>query len=79
MSDDEEFDSSTEEAREVLLNIAKFQAASTEFSDNATELMAASVRMQMLMLDDAKMTLAEVADSLSVAARNRRAADETQG
>ena len=79
MSGDKEFDSSAKEAREVLLNIAKFQAASTDFSDNATELMAASVRMQMLMLDDAKMTLTEVADSLSIAARNRRASDESQG
>ena len=57
----------------------RFREASSRFHEGATELMAAMVRVQMLMLDDAKMTLTEVADSLSIAARNRRASDESQG
>ncbi|MEP1261082.1 MAG: hypothetical protein ABJL64_07350 [Rhizobiaceae bacterium] len=61
------------------MNIARFHAASTEFSEHATELMAASVRMQMLVLDDARLTLAEIADGLSVAVRNQRAANKTHG
>lgn len=72
-------DRSTPEGRRILLNIAEFQAASSDFSEHATELMAASVRMQMLVLDDARMTLSEIADSLSVAARNRRASDKSRG
>ena len=79
MTDETGIDSSTIEGRETLLNIAQFQVASSDFSDNATELMAASVRMQMLILDDARMSLAEIADSLSIAARNRRASNKTDG
>ncbi len=63
----------------TLINVAEFQMASSDFSESATELMAASVRMQMLILDDARLTLSEIADSLSVMARNRRATDETYG
>ncbi len=79
MPDQTGIDKSTVQGRATLLSIAEFREASTDFSDNATELMAATVRMQMLILDDARLTLSEVADCLSVVARNRRASDDTFG
>ena len=79
MTDGNGIDKSSPEGRELLLNFAEFQAASSDFSDNATELMAASVRVQILILDDARMTMTKIADSLSVAARKRRASDLTHG
>ena len=73
------FDRSTPEGKANLINMARFQSASTEFSEHATELMAASVRMQILVLDDARLILAEIADGLSVAVRNQRTANKTHG
>ena len=56
----------------TVQDFENFQVASTHFSDSATELMAASVRMQMLMLDDTRMTLSEVADLLARSIRVRK-------
>jgi len=50
----------------------QFQSASTAFSDSATELMAASIRMQMLMLDDTRSTLGEVAGMFAHSVRGQR-------
>lgn len=55
----------------------RFQEAASRFHEGATELMAATVRVQMLILDDAKMTLAEVADGFSGAIRKQRMSDES--
>ena len=55
----------------------EFREASNRFYAATTEMMAASVRVQMLMLDDAKLTLTEVADGFSGAIRKQRMSDET--
>ena len=57
----------------ILADIEAFKCALGEFSDNATEVMAASVRLQTLMLDDARLTMGELASGLAKNARNRRA------
>ena len=54
----------------------RFREASSRFHEGATELMAAMVRVQMLMLDDAKMTMSEVADGFSGAIRKQRMSNE---
>ena len=63
----------------TLEDLILFRDASTVFHESATELMAASVRLQMLVLDDAKLTLSEFADGLSSAVRRQRMSDETHG
>ena len=63
----------------TIKDFIRFREASTRFHEGATELMAASVRVQMLMLDDAKMTLSEVADGFSGAIRKQRMSGETFG
>ena len=72
-SDDGESDEFTIE------DFIRFKEASGRFHEGATELMAASVRVQMLMLDDAKLTLSEVADGFSGAIRKQRMSNETFG
>ncbi|MEP0940193.1 MAG: hypothetical protein ABJH63_10335 [Rhizobiaceae bacterium] len=63
----------------TIEDFIRFREASSRFYEGATELMAASVRVQMLMLDDAKLTLSEVADGFSGAIRKQRMSDETFG
>ena len=63
----------------TIEDFRRFQEAAGRFHEGATELMAATVRVQMLMLDDAKMTLAEVADGFSGAIRKQRMSDESFG
>ena len=63
----------------TIEDFIRFKEASGRFHEGATELMAASVRVQMLMLDDAKLTLSEVADGFSGAIRKQRMSNETFG
>ena len=58
--------------RETLQNFEIFKQSSSKFSHSANEMMTATVRMQMLMLDDTRMVLGEMADILSHASRDRR-------
>lgn len=57
---------------ETIEEFATFQTASTDFTDSATTLMTAAIRMQMLMLDEARLSLSEMANMLSGAVRERR-------
>ncbi len=50
----------------------EFKAASTQFADSAAELMAATVRMQLLVLDDTRLVLSEFAEIVSGTVRDRR-------
>ena len=78
---DSDLGDNTEEAIDgdafTIEDFNRFREASKRFHEGATEMMAAAVRVQMLMLDDAKMTLAEVADGFSGAIRKQRMSDES--
>ncbi len=50
----------------------EFKAASTQFAKSAGELMAATVRMQLLVLDDTRLVLSEFAEIVSGTVRDRR-------
>ena len=63
----------------VLEEIESFKIASTAFSQSATEAMAASVRLQKLILDDASLTLGEMACALGENARAQRASEIFEG
>ncbi|MCJ8308057.1 MAG: hypothetical protein HRU27_08710 [Rhizobiaceae bacterium] len=71
-----EFEGQEENDEFTIEDFYRFREASSRFHEGATELMAAMVRVQMLMLDDAKMTLSEVADGFSGAIRKQRMSDE---
>ena len=82
MSNADQPQNTTEEVDDGAFTIedfVRFREASGRFHEGATELMAAMVRVQMLMLDDAKLTLAEVADGFSGAIRKQRMSDESFG
>ena len=58
--------------QERVRDFRTFQAASSRFEQAATEMMAGVMRIQLLMLDDTRLALSEMADILSQATRNRR-------
>ncbi len=58
--------------QDVLNEMWAFRQISTQFAESASELVAISMRIQMLAMEDMRAGLGEVADIVSGSIRNRR-------
>jgi len=58
--------------KEMLEEMRAFQRISTQFAESASELVAVSMRIHMLVMEDMRAGLGEIADVVSASIRDRR-------